>query len=121
MCWFPALKQGVPDRDNPLSAYVFVRAPLSPRIERSPYVLRLLRNPRTRELQKVTDAELRAMVRLPALPPPQTVVTITGGPCAGLTGTVVETNCRSIRVLVELWSTSKLVTLEPNEFERASV
>lgn len=116
VCWFPALKQGIPDRDNPLSAYVFVRAPLSPRIERSPYALRLLRDPRTHELQKVTDHELRQMVLPPELPEPFTTVHITSGDWAGLSGTVVERNCKTVKVLVELWSSTRIVTLEPSEY-----
>lgn len=116
VCRFPAVKQGLLDRDNPLSAYVFIQSPLSPKIEKSQFALRLLRDPVTRRLQKVTDVELAELIVPPSLPAPGTPVIITHGEWSGLSATVVETNCRSVKVLVELWSAQTLVTLGANEF-----
>lgn len=117
ICRFPAVKQGQLDRDNPLSAYVFVQTPLSPKIEKSIYTSGLLRDPVTRKLQKVTDADLAEMVPTTPLPAPGTSVRVTVGDWSGLEAQVVERNCQTIKVLIELWSKTTILTLAPNEFQ----
>lgn len=116
ICRFPAVKQGQLDKDNPLSNYVFVQVPLSPKLEKSPYATKFLRDPQTRKLQKVTDADLTLMVATTPLPPPGTTIRVTAGDWVGLEATVVECNCSSVKVLVELWSKQSILTLAPNEF-----
>jgi len=116
-CWFPAVREGYLDSLNPLSAYVFVRTPLSTRLETSPYVQRILRDTR-RQLQKVTDEELAAMTSTVELPPVGAVVQATKGDWSGLTGRVVHTNCTSVDVLIELWSRRSVVTLAAGDFHR---
>lgn len=118
VCHFPAIKQGRLDRENPLSAYVFVQVPVATQLlERSPYASHWLRDPVSRKLLKVDDTALHAMVQPPALPTPGAMVKVTAGDYAGLEGTVVETNCQTVRVLVELWSRQNLLTLAANEFQ----
>lgn len=115
---FPAVKQGRLDRDNPLSAYVFVQVPVATELlQRSPYASHWLRDPVSRKLLKVDEYELQGMVQPPALPGPGATVKVTAGDYAGLDGTVVETNCATVRVLVELWSRQNLLTLAANEFQ----
>lgn len=116
ICQFPAVKQGLLDRENPLSAYVFVRTPISPKLETSPYATRFLRDVTSRKLQKVSDTELRAMVAPPALPPPGTMVRVTAGDWADMEGVVVSQNCTQVGVLLELWSKKAVVDLAPTEF-----
>jgi hypothetical protein len=116
VCKFPAVKQLALDRENPLSNYVFVQVPLSPKLEKSPYATKFLRDPLTRRLQKVTDAELAVMVSTTPLPEPGTTIKVTAGDFCGLDATVVETNCSSVKCLVELWSKQSILTLSPNEF-----
>lgn len=117
VCKFPAVKQGLLDRDNPLSLYVFVKAPVSPKIESSLYASRLLREPGSSRLQKVSAAELEQMVAPPALPPPGSVVRVTAGDWADMEGVVVAQNCTQVSVLLELWSKKAVISLSPNELQ----
>ncbi len=128
VCRFPALKQGVVDFDNPLSAYIFVRTPVSRKIENSQFAMRLLREPtvklpngrfRVGGLQKVSESELRLMAPNIELPEPGVSVRVTAGDWAGLEGVVVESSGTAIKVLVELWSRKRLLKLEPSEFQLA--
>lgn len=116
VCRFPAVKQGLLDRSNPLSSYVFVQTPVSSKIERSVYATRFLRDPGTRKLQKVTDAELLAMAPTILLPSPGETVIVTVGDWAGLEATVVEAAGEQVQVLVELWSKRAVLKLLPNEY-----
>lgn len=115
VCRFPAVKQGVLDRDNPLSLYVFVKAPVSTKIEASLYAAHLLREPSSHRLYKVSDRELEEMVAPPALPPLGTLVRVTAGDWADMEGVVVAQNCTQVSVLLELWSKKAVVALLPNE------
>lgn len=119
---FPATKAGLLDRENPLSAYLFVRTPASLKLERSQFVTRFLRDPVTHRIQKITDAELSAMAPAVLLPPLGATVRITNGDFEGLEATVVDsTPEQQIVALVELWSRQALVTLQPNEFTDAQI
>ncbi len=115
VCRFPAVRQGVLDRDNPLSLYVFIKAPASPKLESSPYASRYLRIPGCRRLQLVTEAELLAMAVPPELPPCGAIVRVTAGDWADMEGVVVAQNCVSVSVLLELWSKQAVIELPPTE------
>lgn len=114
-CRFPAVRQGLLDRENPLSAYVFVQAPASLKLEASPYAAHYLRIAGTPRLHLVTDRELRQMANLPDLPPCGTLVRVTAGDWADMEGVVVAQNCTKVAVLLELWSTTAVVELPPSE------
>ena len=114
---FPAVKQGMIDLANPLSAYVFVLPPISASVfERSRLIATVLTDAGHRPLL-VTDDELRHMMPMPPFPDPGTSVRVTAGDFEGLEGTVVEVNCNSCKVLVELWSRTSLLNLAANEIE----
>lgn len=113
VCTFPAVRQGLLDRDNPLSSYVFIRSPASPKLEASPYVAHYLRV--AHRLQLVSDAELRVMAKPPLLPPCGTLVRVTAGDWADMEGVVVAQNCTAVSVLLELWSRKSVVELPSTE------
>jgi hypothetical protein len=115
---FPAIKQGRLDMDNPLSGYVFVEPPVDHSFERSSLVAAVLKDPTTRKPLYVSDDELRGMRPLPPFPPPGASVLVTAGDYSGLEGVVVEVNCATCKVLVELWSKKSVLTLAANELER---
>jgi len=113
---FPAVRHGQLDKDNPLSSYIFVRTPVSRKIENSIYATRLLRDPSSRRIHKITDVELAAMAPTILLPQPGSTVIVTTGDFAGLEAVVVEATDQSVKALVELWSKKAVVNLLPNEF-----
>lgn len=115
ICRFPAIRQGLLDRDNPLSAYVFVQTPASLKLEASPFATHYLRIPGSARLQLVTDRELREMASLPALPPCGTLVRVTAGDWTDMEGVVVAQNCAKVSVLLELWSKSAVIDVPPTE------
>lgn len=112
---FPATRAGLLDRENPLSAYVFVRWPASLMLETSPYATRYLRIPGSSRLQLVADAELKQMVTPPVLPPCGTLVRVTVGDWSDMEGVVVAQNCSKVSVLLELWSKRTVIDLPPSE------
>jgi hypothetical protein len=111
---FPAVRSGLLDRDNPLSLYVFIQDPASPKLETSPYAARFLRVPGSARLQLVSDAELAAMA-VPPLLPCGTLVRVTAGDWSDMEGVVVAQNCTKVSVLLELWSKRAVVDLAPSE------
>jgi len=115
VCRFPAVRQGILDRDNPLSQYVFVQHPASLKLETSPYATRYLRVPGTAKLQLVVDRELQEMAVPPALPPCGSLVRVLAGDWADMEGVVVAQNCVSVSVLLELWSKTAVIDLPPAE------
>ena len=115
----PAVKHDVLDRDNPLSSYLFLRPPVPPRLDTSPFVQRLLRDPGSHKIQYVTDSELAGMSPTPLLPDPGQIVRVTAGDWADMEGVIVEKNCETVDVLIELWSRKSVVTLRANEFVEA--
>jgi hypothetical protein len=113
---FPAIRAGLLDRDNPLSAYVFVKHPTaSLSLEASQYAARYLRVPGTSRLQVVTEAELKQMAVPPALPPTGTLVRVIAGDWSDMEGIVVAQNCTKVAVLLELWSKRAVIELPPSE------
>lgn len=115
---FPATKQGRLDAENPLSAYVFVRPPIdASSFERSSLIAAVLRDPATRQVLYVTERELKRMTPLPPFPPIGTSVRVTAGDYEGLEGTIVEVTCTTAKVLIELWSRKRILTLAANELQ----
>ena len=114
---FPAVRQGCIDPENPLSAYVFVEPPIDGSFERSSLISGFLKDPVTHRPYYVTEIELAQMTPLPAFPPPGTSVLVTAGDYTGLEGTIVEINCNTCKVLIELWSRKSVLTLASNEFQ----
>jgi hypothetical protein len=112
---FPAVRAGLLDRENPLSAYVFVQNPASLKLEASPYAAGFLRVPTKSSLQLVSDRELRQMASPPALPPCGTLVRVTAGDWSDMEGVVVAQNCAKVSVLLELWSKRTIIDLAPVE------
>jgi hypothetical protein len=115
VCRFPAVRQGLLDRENPLSLYVFVKNPASLKLEASPYATRYLRTAGSGRLQLVAETELRRMAVPPALPPCGALVRVTTGDWADMEGVVVAQNCTQVSVLVELWSRRAVIDLPPTE------
>lgn len=115
VCRFPAIKLGLLDRDNPLSAYVFVQAPAPLKLEASPYATRFLRDAHN-QTHLVSDVELAQVIAPPILPPLGQLVRVTAGDWTDMEGVVVSQNCRSVGVLLELWSRKSVVDLSPTEF-----
>lgn len=114
---FPAVRAGLLDRENPISLYVFVKNPASPKLETSPYATRYLRIAGSTKLQLVSESELKQMAVPPALPPPGTVVRVTAGDWSDMEGVVVAQNCTKVSVLLELWSRRTVIELPPAEFQ----
>jgi hypothetical protein len=113
---FPAVRQGCLDPENPMSAYVLVQPPVDASIEQSGLVAGVLKDPVSRRPLTVSDADVQRMSPLPLFPPPGSSVLVTAGDYTGLEGTVVEVNCSTCKVLVELWSRQSVLTLAVGEF-----
>lgn len=114
---FPAVRHGCLDPANPMSAYVLVEPPVDSSFEQSSLVCAVLKDPVTSRPHLITEAELQIMSPLPVFPPPGSSVLVTVGDYDGLEGTVVEVNCNSCKVLVELWSRHTVLVLAANEFD----
>lgn len=128
---FPAARDGEIQRENPLSNYVFLVLNLSDaeilKLERSRLVDVVLCTAgsvgRWRQVIRVRDDEILAMTSREDVSKELTVgvrVCIESGNWMGLYGTVVEVFGDKIKVAVELYSRTRIVTLNREDVKETS-